>query len=81
MSEKNKIRAAKMKKAIFFNPLIRYHYLEQLKLNLTAMMTIHAFSEADFKQQIISICIFAVLNLLPVYYVYFLIKKSDKLHE
>ena len=72
-----------LKDKIFFSPLLRYHYLNQLKLNMSAMMTIWSLGDedTDVYQKFISISIFLTLNLLPFFYARVLYNRRDKLHK
>ena len=68
-SQKCKACALKLKRAIFFNPIIRYLLLNALKLNMSALMVIKA-TDPSSSDLAIGIATLTIINGAPlVFYV------------
>ena len=67
-SDKNIERFENIKKAIFFNSMIRYSFLSANKLNMAAMLGLKGFSETPHGSNIVSICVLIVISTLPFLY-------------
>ena len=74
LSQKNKERVEKLKLSIFWNPIIRYTFLNCNKLNTTAMSGLILGLTANKNQVIVSSLILAFMTALPFIYMRILYK-------
>ena len=81
LSEKNKERIEKVKLSVFWNPIIRYTFLNCLKLNTTAMTGLFLVLTTDSTQIAVSSVIFATMCIVPFIYSRILYKNSDMLED
>ena len=80
LSMKCRERITDCKRRIFFNPLIRFTYLNSLKFNIVAMGTISGLNEGP-SEIIQAVLILLTFNLLPILYSCILKKKPEMLQE
>ena len=80
LTSKIKSRIMDLKQKVFFNPLIRFVYLNYLKLNMGAMVGIFS-AKATYKDILPSCAVIIVLNLIPIIFAYVLHKKRLNLAE
>ena len=79
-SEKNRERVKKVKRMVFFNPIIRYLVLNSLKLNMTGLLAIKlAKPDARMADFVSAIGTLAMVNLAPLVFLIVLVKQRQKL--
>ena len=78
-SEKNKECSEKLKKKIFFNPFIKYSYLNALKVYMSSCLVFLQFEESSVGQKAVAIFILLVISLLPILYARIMFKNKKNL--
>ena len=73
-------RISKFKRSIFYNPLIRFTYLNTLKFNIGAMGTIAGLNE-DPSEIVFAVFLLLTFNILPIIYSCFLKRNEEMLRE
>ena len=56
----------KLKRKFFYNPLIRYAFLNTMKLNLASMVTYKNYEQSSAAEVIVAALILSLLNILPI---------------
>ena len=73
-------RITKFRKGIFYNPLIRFTYLNALKFNIVGMGTIAGLNDGP-SEIVFAVFLLLAFNLLPIFYSCYLKKNIDMLRE
>ena len=69
---------------VFYNPLIRYVFLNSLKLNMSGIMAIRAFTsgnDEEISNFVIGIGTLAVISIIPVIFYCIIRSKRSNLNE
>mmetsp|Transcript_473 Transcript_473/g.755 ORF Transcript_473/g.755 Transcript_473/m.755 type:complete len:154 (-) Transcript_473:1104-1565(-) len=66
LSEKSRTRVQKLKRKVFFNPIVRYLLLNALKLNMTSLVAIKASKGSSTADLAVPISMLAIVNLAPL---------------
>ena len=80
MSEANRSRLESIKSKLFYNPLIRYAFLNSLKFNFTAVTTFQQATN-DSIQLIIAIIFFIAASIIPLILSRVLFKLNNELNS
>ena len=80
MPEKCKPIINKVKNKIFWNVLIRYLFLNALKLNMTGLLAIKTSTDYDFNVYS-GVLTLSVINMIPLVFCCFLYSNQDELEE
>ena len=80
MPEKCKSLINKVKSKIFWNLMIRYLFLNALKLNMTGLVAIKTATEAGVNLAI-GVGTLSVINMVPLVFVCFLYNNQDELES
>lgn len=79
--EKHKERIQKLKQMIFFNPFIKYSFVNSLKFNMTAVLVFNSFGSKSAGQCTVAVLTFLLFVSLPFLYARLLFKNHDKLDQ
>ena len=74
VSDKNRERIKKLKRKIFFNPIVRYLQLNSLKLNLSGLLVFITHG-AQVHDYIVAVLILIAVNAAPIPF-YFVVKRN-----
>ena len=80
LSDKNKERCLKLKQKFFFNPLLRFTYLNTLKWSMLSFVAFTTLKGSD-SSVAIGVVIFIVIVALPFFFAEVLHKNKDNLNE
>ena len=80
LQEKNKERLRKLEDQLFYNPIIRATLLSGIKTNMSALLVFKLLPN-NTTQMFFAVLIFAIFNLLPLYYSYILYKNRAELEN
>ena len=64
---------------IFFNPMIRYAFLNSMKLNLAAMITYKYYQDRSSGEVVIAALILTLINILPFALALVVYKQTNRL--